>query len=77
MEAGSICLDDIHNDSDDLMFESSAAHAETPKGVTASQLSKVWSISENDAKRTLDVTTQLMKQDADALSTILEIVDNK
>ena len=30
------------------------------------ELSKVWSISENDAKRTLDVTTQLMKQDADA-----------
>ena len=66
MEAGSIRLDDIFNETDDLIFESSAAHVDTPKGVTASQLSKVWCISEEDAKRTLDVTTQLNKQDADA-----------
>ena len=66
MEAGSVCLDNIDNDSDDIMFESSAAHADTPKGITASQLSKVWCISKEDAKRTLDVTTQLNKQDADA-----------
>ena len=65
MEAGSICLDDFLNDDDDSIFESSATHAETPKGVTAAQLSKVWCISEEDAKRTLDVTSQLIKQDAD------------
>ena len=64
MEAGSIFIDDFLND-EDFVFESSAAHAETPKGVTAAQLSKVWCISEEDAKRTLDVTSQLIKQDAD------------
>ena len=66
MEAGSISLEDMLNDDKDLVFESSAAHVDTPKGVTASQLSKVWCISEEDARRTLDVTTQLNKQDADA-----------
>ena len=35
MEVGSICIDNICSNCDDLMFESSAAHAETPKGVTA------------------------------------------
>ena len=65
MEAGSIFIDDFLNDDEDFVFESSAAHAETPKGVTAAQLSKVWCISEEDAKRTLDVTSQLIKQDAD------------
>ena len=64
VEAGSIFIDDFLND-EDFVFESSAAHAETPKGVTAAQLSKVWCISEEDAKRTLDVTSQLIKQDAD------------
>ncbi len=29
-------------------------------------MSKVWCISEDDAKQTLDVTTQLIKQDANA-----------
>ena len=65
MEAGSIFIDDFLSDDEDFVFESSAAHAETPKGVTAAQLSKVWCISEEDAKRTLDVTSQLIKQDAD------------
>ena len=66
MEAGSVRLNDMFSEDDDLIFESSAAHVDTPKGVTAAQLSKVWCISEEDAKRTLDVTTQLNKQDADA-----------
>ena len=42
-----------------------AAHAESPKGITAEHLRKVWRISEEVAQRTLDVTTQLNKQDAD------------
>ena len=49
METDSICLDDFLNDDDDFIFESLATHAETPKGVTAAQLSKVWCISEEDA----------------------------
>ena len=64
MEAGSIKLDDVSED--ESIFQSSAAHAETPMGVTAEQLSKVWRISEETAKRTLNVTTQLNKQDANA-----------
>ncbi len=64
MKAGRIWLDDIFNETDDLIFESSTAYADTPKGVTASQLSKVWCISEEDARRMLGVTTQLNKQDA-------------
>ena len=57
MEAGSICIDDFLIGDDDLIFESSAAHVESPIGVTATQLSKVWCISEEDAKQTLNVTS--------------------
>ena len=64
MEAGSISL--CGDDFVDELFEASAAHVDTPKGVTAEQLSKVWRISHEDAKKTLDVTSQLNKQDADA-----------
>ena len=53
------------NNEDDAIFELAAAHDEMPKGVTAGHLSKVWRISEEVAQRTLDVTTQLNKQDAD------------
>ena len=65
MEAGSISLDDFQED-DDFMFELSAVHVDTPKGVTAAQFSKVWCILEDDANRTLDITTRLNKQDADS-----------
>ena len=51
---------------DDCIFELKAAHAESAKGVTAEHLSKVWKISEEEASRTLEQTTQLNKQDADA-----------
>ena len=44
MDAGSIFFDGS-NDIDDKMFESSATHADTPKGITAEQLSKVWLVS--------------------------------
>ena len=65
MESENISLDVFNNNEDDAIFEFAAAHAETPKGVTAEHLSKVWIISEEVAQRTLDVTTQLNKQDAD------------
>ncbi len=35
--------------------------------MTADQLSKMWRISHDDAQRTLEVITQLNRQDADAL----------
>ena len=59
------------NPQDDLeceLFEShlSAAHAEKSKGVSKEMLAKVWRISEEEARRTLEVTTQLNKQDADS-----------
>ena len=43
-----------------------ATHAERPKGVTAEHISKIWRISEEEARRTLEVTTQLNKQDAES-----------
>ena len=66
MESGNISLDSFKKNEDDAIFELAAAHAETPKGVTAENLSKVWRISEEVAQRTLDVTTQVNKQDADS-----------
>ena len=64
MEAGSTNVQDITED--DGIFELSAAHAETPKGITAQHLSNVWRISHEEAVRTLDVTTQLNRQSMDA-----------
>ena len=65
MESGNISLNGFKNNEDDAIFELSVAHAETPKDVTAEHLSKVWIIPEEVSQRTLDVTTQLNKQDAD------------
>ena len=42
----------------------SASHAEKPKGVTPEILMKVWSIDNATAKRTINVTSQLARQDA-------------
>ena len=55
-------MDGFDDDKDDSIFELSAAHADTPKGVTAEHLSKFWRISDEAAQQTLDVTTQLNKQ---------------
>ena len=49
VEAGNILFDGF-NDIDDKMFESSATHAETPKGITAEQLIKVWRVSNEIAQ---------------------------
>lgn len=46
----------------DEYFTASATHAEAPKGVSVEQLSKVWRIDLETAKRTLDVTTQRCKR---------------
>ena len=54
--------------SDELFLplsEACATHAEIPKGVTKEMLAKVWRISEEEARRTLEVTTQLNRQGAD------------
>ena len=53
-------LDD--HDDDGMAFEASAAHAAIPKGVSAQQLSKVWRIDLETARRTLEVTTQHVKR---------------
>ena len=44
IEAGNIFFDGF-NDIDDKFFESSVTHADTPKGITAENLSKVWRVS--------------------------------
>ena len=64
-EAGSIFFDGF-NAIDDKMFESSATHSDTPKGITADQLSKVWRVLNEVAQQTLDVTTQLNKKEDDS-----------
>ncbi len=64
MEACSVRVLDITEDVD--AFEAFAAHAETPKGVTAQHLSRVWRISNEDAVRMLGVMSQLNRQSIDA-----------
>ena len=66
MESGNITLEGFDNDEDEYIFELSAAHAETPKGVTAEHLSKVWRISDEAAQQTLEFTTQLNKKDVNS-----------
>ena len=66
MESGNITLEGFDDDEDDSIFELSAAHADTPKGVTAEHLRKVWRISDETAQQTLEVTSQLNKQDVNA-----------
>ena len=41
----------------------SASHAENPKGVDAELLQKIWRIDSDTAKRTINTTTQLNRQD--------------
>lgn len=48
-----------------IPFKSAATHAEIPKGVSKEDLARVWRISEEEARRTLEVTTQLNRQSAD------------
>jgi hypothetical protein len=49
-------IDDIESEIDDFM---AAAIDTSERGVTPEYLSKVWKISFEDAKRTIDVTSQL------------------
>ena len=44
MKSGNTTLEGFDDDEDDSIFELSAAHADTPKVVTAENLSKVWRI---------------------------------
>ena len=50
-------------DADRIMVK--ATHASRPQGVDAEHLSKIWQISLDDAKRTLDVTRQSQVHTAD------------
>ena len=56
-----LCLGELNLDS----YFASAAHTDTPKGISADQLIKVWRIDMDYSKRTLDVTTQRFKRSAD------------
>jgi len=59
-----ICIGEIDLDP----YFVSTAHAERPKGVSAEQLSKVWRIDLETAKRTLEVTTQRCQRSEDQTS---------
>ena len=56
-----VCIGEIDLDP----FFVSSAHADRPKGVSAEQLSKVWRIDLETAKRTLEVTTQRCQRSED------------
>ena len=56
MEAGSIFFDGF-NEIDGIFFESYVTHADTPKVITAEQLSKLWRVSNEVAQQAMDVTT--------------------
>ena len=47
------------------LFFGSATHVEAPKGISTDQLSKVWKIDLDSAKRTMGVTTQRCKRSDD------------
>ena len=55
-EAESNLMDMVEEDLDDLM--ASTAQAGKPTGVDPKHFSKIWRISHEDAKNTIDVTTQ-------------------
>ena len=44
----------------------SATHASKPKGINKEHIMKIWRVSEDEAWRTLEVTTQLKMQDAES-----------
>ena len=69
MAAGCSGISDLQRDYDDDLFislEVAAAHVEVQKGVTKEMLASVWRISEDEARRTLEVTTQLNRQSPDS-----------
>ena len=74
MAMGSMTLDDsgcelfepVVNPTGDVSASVSAVMAGKPGGVSAERLSKLFSISHDDAERTLKVTTQLNRQSADS-----------
>ena len=47
------------------IVEVSSVHVEQPKGVKPVDLAKVWRIDVETARRTLEITTQLKKQETD------------
>ena len=55
-EAESELMDLTEDDLDDLM--ASTAQGGKPRGVDPKHLSKIWRISHDDAKNTIDVTTK-------------------
>ena len=57
---------DEFEDKQDQLFNASAAQAEPQRGVAAELLSIFWRISLDEAKQTLQATTQLNKQDGDS-----------
>ena len=68
MAIGSMNAANPQDDTTCTLFEptASATHVERPKGVNKEVLMKVWRIPEDEARRTLQVTTQLNHQDADS-----------
>ena len=64
MECGDVFLGGFE-DKQDHIFEASAVHAKTQRGVTTEILRQVWGISLDEARQTLQVKTQLNKQDVD------------
>ena len=59
------CNAAVGGSSDEFAASAGATHAEKPKGVTAELLKRIWRINESTAKRTIEATTQLIRQEVD------------
>ena len=69
MAAGSTAAQITDDNEDDGLFinlGAASSNARLSGGVTKENLAKVWRINEEEARRTLEVTSQLNKQDADS-----------
>ena len=51
-------------DFDDLISEVAGVSGKSKPGVTVEHLSKIWRIDEKAAKQTIEITSQLLKQEA-------------
>ena len=69
MAAGSTVASVLEQDQENDLFidaEVDSARAMPGKGVSKEHLAKVWRLNEDEARRTLEVTTQLNQQDAES-----------
>ena len=60
------CKEAVGGFSDEFTASVCATHAEKPKGVTSELLKNIWRIDDSTVKRTIEITTQLNRQDVNS-----------